>query len=1374
MNSSYTTSKELRLVFAIGGKSLTMPEIQTVAHALADYLPRYASNNASNLQDDLVRMMTDKLIDHQGSDFTYLADDLLDCAIDFFSTPGSAAAADAVSKALPFIMPDGAANYERLARDVHNTLLAKDMKAHQRSLENLQKHFPQDYAFATPYQFIIPLLDTPWFQNLPTEFLSFCARHLIPSMIVNLKPLDPILDFMLPRHDTLLGFAIYAMTDALILQGRLEEAENLLKNDHHDAVMTRKAWLHFLHGNLQEATAVFSNMLDTIRRSSYQTDYYFSAITGIIYILALIRQKSSNSISNALAYTKLALGNPLWGGVYEHLHDFLMTLTYGESRTFRTMATEPRNNFTKFFAFILDYWRDPLLFANTQLAAVQSFRNQAAQNNYGLVVAECDELIARLDSAWIPNTPSSVAFWADHHCESILLCHDVLPTWTIELNKLRHRIDEESQKRGTRLAWLVEPAPPPVCMSLRPIEQQLTKTGKWTKGHAVNLDKLLLDVKDKNNEWPSHFTSQDIHVISIIHDLRMLAEKNEKGLYEMNFNRLAPLFALIGHPCLYWADKDEQVPLVCKQSSPFVRFSSDDTKLCITIHPDNPSFKRVVPIHDSADVLKLCAFSQIQLDLAQIIRRGLQIPLQAKDEIREVCAFLQRELDIVSDIPLEGLDFEVLQAEPTPVLNLDYSNDILTVELVFKPFKQLEQLCLPGSGPCEFLPSAMGSPIRILRNTSEEERQAARLLELCPQLCPETETSPLNWRLTEHNDIFELLLMLHELNDFLIVRWKQNKHPSVSRRLGLSNVHVTISSTEDWFELDGSVNVSDEQTISFRQLLELASQQKGNFITLGNGQILALAKDFKRRLDDFNAIGAFDPEGRFVINRFAVPATQLLFDDAGFADCMRPAEWLRQMEKINAAMALKPKLPDNLSPNVKLRKYQIEGFQWLTRLDAWGAGACLADDMGLGKTLQALAFIASKAEEGPALVVAPTTVCHNWLEQCERFTPTLKPVVFGQGNRAEMLAKAAPSTLMVVSYGLLQSEIESFRKVRWRVVVLDEAQAIKNSQTKRSQAALKLNAQFKIITTGTPLENNLSELWTMFQFITPGLLKSRLHFQNKFAVPIENEKDRVETERLGRIVKPFLLRRRKDQVLKELPPKTEIPYFVELTEKERAFYEAVRLNLIDELQNQPSGSAKQNRIRIIAAITKLRQAACNAKLIEPEADVPSAKLETFVQLVQNLVAANHKALVFSQFVRHLDIVRPILDELGVSYQYLDGSTQRKDRADAVEAFQKGDSNLFLISLKAGGLGLNLTRADFVILLDPWWNPAVEDQASDRAHRIGQTKPVTIYRLIAKQTIEEKIIALHNEKRDLAERILSGADTPGSISAEELLKLITES
>ena len=1372
MNASNNTSKDLRIVFAIGGKSLTLSEMQAIAHALADFLPRYGGDGIDLVRDDLVRMVTDKTIDHQENIFTYLPDDLLEHAIEFLSVPEHATVVDTVSKSLPFIMPDGAANYSRLERDVRNSLLAKDMKMHQRCLENLQKHFPKDYAFATPYQFILRYLGSPWFQNLPNEFLSFCARHLIPSMIINLKPLDPILNIMLPRQDKLLGFAIYTIIDALMLQGRIEEAENLLKNDNQDAVMTRKAWLLFEHGNLQEATAVFSNMLDTIRRSSYQTDYYFSAITGIIYILALIRQKSQNSISNALTYTKLGLGNPLWGGIYEHLHDFLMLLSFGESRAFHMVASEPRNNFTKFFTFILDYWRDPLQFANTQISTVQAFRNQAAQNGYGLITAECDELLNRLDSAWIPNTPSPVRFWDEHHCESILLCHDVLPTWTIELNKLRHQISEESQKRGTRLAWLVEPAPPPAGVSLRPIEQQLTKTGKWTKGHAVNLDKLLLDIKDKNNEWPSHYTSQDIHIISIIHDLRMLAERNEKSLYEMNFNRVAPLFALIGHPSLYWADKDEHIPLTCTQMAPVVRFSRNDTRLRITIHPDNSAFKRIVPIHDTPDVLKLCTFSQIQLDLAKIIHRSLQIPLQANDEIRDTCTLMQKVMDIVSEVPLDGLDFEIQPAESTPVLNLDFTNDILTIGLLFKPFKQLEQLCLFGEGPREFIPSATDRPVRYVRNTSLEKAQITRLLELCPELSTSTETSPLNWRLTEHGDIFELLLRLNELTDFLIVRWKQNKHPNVSRRLGFSNLHITVTKRNDWFELDGNVKINDDQTIGFCQLLELTAQQKSNFITLGNGQILALAKDFKRRLDDFNSIGAFDQDGHFIINHFAAPIAQKLFDDS-LTNCVKPEEWCRQMKDINEAMNLTPRLPDGLSPDLKLRNYQIEGFQWLVRLDAWGAGACLADDMGLGKTLQALVFILSKSNEGPALVVAPTTVCHNWLEQCKKFTPTLKTIVFGQGNRAETLAQAAPSTLMVVTYGLLQSEIEAFRKVRWRVVVLDEAQAIKNYQTKRSQAALKLNAQFKIITTGTPLENNLGELWTMFQFITPGLLKSRPHFQNRFAIPIETEKDPVETERLNQIIKPFLLRRHKDQVLKELPPKTEIPYFVELSEKERAFYEAVRLKLIEELQNDKNASAKQNRIRIIAAITRLRQAACNAKLIEPEADTPSAKLDAFLQLVQNLVAAKHKALVFSQFVRHLDIIRPALDELGISYQYLDGSTQQQDRVDAVDAFQKGNSDLFLISLKAGGLGLNLTRADFVILLDPWWNPAVEDQASDRAHRIGQNKPVTIYRLIARQTIEEKIIALHNEKRDLAETILSGADTPSSITAEELLRLITE-
>lgn len=257
------------------------------------------------------------------------------------------------------------------------------------------------------------------------------------------------------------------------------------------------------------------------------------------------------------------------------------------------------------------------------------------------------------------------------------------------------------------------------------------------------------------------------------------------------------------------------------------------------------------------------------------------------------------------------------------------------------------------------------------------------------------------------------------------------------------------------------------------------------------------------------------------------------------------------------------------------------------------------------------------------------------------------------------------------------------------------------------------------------------------------------------------------------MLRPFLLRRRKTQVLPELPPKTEVSLYVELSESERAFYEALRRELIAQVSPRNGEDVTQLRIRVLAAITKLRMAACNPRLVQAGLDIASAKMGAFSELLDELLSSGHKALVFSQFVRHLDLVRPLLDEKGVRYQYLDGSTSNKDRSSAVEAFQAGESDLFLISLRAGGLGLNLTEADYVVHLDPWWNPAVEDQASDRAHRLGQTKPVTIYRLIAKDTIEAKILDLHQHKRDLADQLLAGSDQPSAISAEELLRLLTE-
>jgi len=352
---------------------------------------------------------------------------------------------------------------------------------------------------------------------------------------------------------------------------------------------------------------------------------------------------------------------------------------------------------------------------------------------------------------------------------------------------------------------------------------------------------------------------------------------------------------------------------------------------------------------------------------------------------------------------------------------------------------------------------------------------------------------------------------------------------------------------------------------------------------------------------------------------------------------------------------------------------------------------------------------------------------------------------------------------LVTSYGLLLSEEKLFAELEFATTVLDEAHVIKNYATKTSKATMQLKSGFRMALTGTPLQNHLGEIWNLFNFINPGLLGSLNYFNDTF-VKSGNEQSK---KHLKKMIAPFILRRTKTAVLDELPPKTEIVRKIQLSDEETAFYEALRRQALENLSN----AEEAKHIQVLAEITKLRQASCNPLLIDPNINISSSKLSTFLDIVDELIESKHRALVFSQFVSHLAIVRKALDKKGIKYQYLDGSTSQAERERSVKRFQSGENELFLISLKAGGLGLNLTAADYVIHLDPWWNPAVEDQASDRAHRIGQQRPVTIYRLVAENTIEEKIIQLHHNKRDLAEQLLEGSDMAARLSVNEMIELI---
>ena len=490
---------------------------------------------------------------------------------------------------------------------------------------------------------------------------------------------------------------------------------------------------------------------------------------------------------------------------------------------------------------------------------------------------------------------------------------------------------------------------------------------------------------------------------------------------------------------------------------------------------------------------------------------------------------------------------------------------------------------------------------------------------------------------------------------------------------------------------------------------------------------------------------------------------------------MRTAGWRAHQERVRDADAFEPELPSTL--RAELRPYQHDGFRWLARLARWGACACLADDMGLGKTVQTLALLLDRAPDGPALVVAPTSVVANWLDEARRFTPTLNVIAYtgAASSRTRRLESLGPFDVVVTTYGLLQNDAGALGAINWHSAVLDEAQAIKNPATKRARAARGLKACFRLVTTGTPIQNNLMDLYSLFGFINPGMLGSTEHYRRHFAAPIERDGDPAARARLRRLIAPFVLRRLKTEVLDDLPPRTEITLNVEMSPPEAALYEALRRRAVDDLESlmAEGPGAGEGRLEILAHLTRLRLACCNPRLVQDTGAPASSKLATFAETLDELLANRHKVLVFSQFVKHLKLIEEYLAGAGVAWQYLDGSTPAKARAERIAAFQAGLGDVFLISLRAGGVGLNLTAADYVVHMDPWWNPAAEDQASDRAHRIGQTRPVTIYRLVAKGTIEEQIVALHHHKRDLAERLLEGADAPARLDAGELLELLRQ-
>jgi len=450
-----------------------------------------------------------------------------------------------------------------------------------------------------------------------------------------------------------------------------------------------------------------------------------------------------------------------------------------------------------------------------------------------------------------------------------------------------------------------------------------------------------------------------------------------------------------------------------------------------------------------------------------------------------------------------------------------------------------------------------------------------------------------------------------------------------------------------------------------------------------------------------------------------------------------------------------------------LRPYQVEGAVWLLDKARAKLGGLLADEMGLGKTVQTLAML--EVLPGTKLVVCPSSLVWNWKREAAHFTPALKVLTLDGPTREKRFAEIPEHDLIVTSYALLRRDIERYAGILFSTVVLDEAQHIKNPDSQNAKAAYTLKAESRFILTGTPVENSIRDLWSLYEFLLPGYLGSRQDFRDRYETPLLNGERGAIWQRLSRRIRPYLLRRRKQEILSELPDKIEQVLEVDLTDGQRATYTQLQLaarNQIKALDEKGSGSA---RMKIFTALLRLRQACCDLRLLGAPPETESAKVSALLELLEESVDGGHRVLVFSQFTSMLDLIEQALEPPGITFCRLDGST--KDRGAVVERFQAGAVPVFLISLKAGGVGLNLTAADTVIHFDPWWNPAVEAQATDRAHRIGQKSVVTAIKLIARDTIEERILTLQRKKRELLEGTLDADAALEKLSTEDLRDLV---
>ena len=1223
-----------------------------------------------------------------------------------------------------------------------------------------------------PFSLVCPEpLDGEWIKEMPEPLQTVILTFHLEQSLLKLQPSDTAFGLLEELINSRMEFSLDTLKlylTQLLLRGQINKAALILKNSETLPLHELRGWLAVLQGDDEKAIAHFESGMAALKKESGKRKVFFRDLSGVFYLLALIRSGLPQQLQCAVELGEWVVKQR------NHPQQFViwMLCQYAEIKLGKNRAKHELEQLcnreqalapvSQLFHSLIGHWL-PETVATPHLKALERIRSGALKCGYFWLTAEAAFLCKRINPDGKDMTVVGEQLFQIGGLVSISAQSNNADNWERSLKALMSlggavpSAAKESMAKATRIIWLLSGNESYV--DIQPIEQKQSGKG-WSAGRNAALKRL------KEDGVKLEFLSpQDREIVACIKKNRSGYGYYGKETYE--FDTVRAIRAMAGHPLVFNALRhDEQISVAKGEFALEVKRVKGNlcVKLIPAINTENSAFFR----WEGTGRLLLFEPTVDQRRIAGIIGDRLTVPQRGEAQVMAAITAVSPHVAIHSDVAGENAAAEIVEPDSRLQIMLRPTTAGLSMELTLLPLGEGGPRFFPGRGGATVIAEVKGKKLQTSRILGDERKHYTLLTDACPALEP-AEVRDGVWRCDDPEESLELMEQLNAAvlghSGIFSINWPEGERFKLRGSAEWTKMKLSVNSGKDWFALDGEVAVSDGEVISLMELMKLMEGTEGRFVQLADGEFLALTEEFRRKLHDLRRL--VEKNGRFT------PLIAPLVEEAlqGSAGVNGDKQWKSDMARFKSAQELLPTLPPTLQ--AELRDYQREGFDWLCRLAQWGVGACLADDMGLGKTVQALALLLTRAAAGPALVLAPTSVCFNWEIEARRFAPTLNPRIFGGSNRAEFITSLAPFDLVICSYTLFQQEADLLTGVQWETAVLDEAQAIKNMSTKRSQAAMQIQAGFRLATSGTPVENRLDELWNLFRFLNPGLLGSHKSFSTRFAVQIEKHGSKAARTLLKRLIRPFILRRLKSQVLEELPPRTDILHRIELSREESAFYEALRRTAVEKLAGAENSPPGEKQIRILAEIMRLRRACCNPQLVMPGSDIPSAKLAAFQEIVAELREGGHRALVFSQFVDHLSILRRDLDRAGITYQYLDGSTPQKERQGRVASFQSGEGELFLISLKAGGVGLNLTAADYVIHMDPWWNPAVEDQASDRAHRIGQNRPVTVYRLVAANTIEEKIVALHHQKRDLADSLLEGTETSARVTAEDLMELLRD-